>query len=231
MAPRGVPSDLAFGTAPRALVGDHWATGGQVQHRRRAPNAGLWTSRQPDAPEVPWAGGGALSPLVKRQLETGRQLFSASAYPDLRTPRTPSAYDLRTPRTPSTLPLTDRPWTADEPATQRSIRTARRSSRTARPATMRRSRSRTEMLENRRLSRVEEAVAATRGGGETAVFGRGDPALVLVPPGTFNRGVSDRDAGLIMFQREDEKRKIEEFYRGGLWGPFGGPCLTGPKVG
>ena len=71
------------------------------------------------------------------------------------------------------------------------------------------------MLENRRLSRVEEAVAATRGGGETAVFGRGDPALVLVPPGTFNRGVSDRDEGLIMFQREDEKRKIEAFYRGG----------------
>ena len=216
MAPRGVPSDLAFGTAPRALVGDHWATGGQVQHRRRAPNAGLWTSRQPDAPEVPWAGGGALSPLVKWQLETGRQLSSASAR------------DLRTPRTPSTLPPTGRPWTAE--ATQRST-TARRSSRTARPATVRRSRSRTEMLENRRLSRVEEAVAATRGGGETAVFGRGDPALVLVPPGTFNRGVSDRDAGLIMFQREDEKRKIEEFYRGGLWGPFGGPCLTGPKVG
>ena len=157
-----------------------------------------------------------VSPLVKWQLETGRQLSSASAR------------DLRTPRTPSTLPPTGRPGTAG--ATRRST-AARRSSRTARPATVRRSRSRTEMLENRRLSRVEEAVAATRGGGETAVFGRGDPALVLVPPGTFNRGVSDRDAGLIMFQREDEKRKIEEFYRGGLWGPFGGPCLTGPKVG
>ena len=61
-----VDLDLAFGTAPRALVGDHWATGGVVQHRRRAPNQGLWTSRQPDAPEVPWAGGGALSPLERQ---------------------------------------------------------------------------------------------------------------------------------------------------------------------